>query len=175
MIAVQPVLGLHHAAYRCRDAEETRAFYEDVLGLPLTHLVQSDTVPSTGAYCPYVHVFFELMDGSSIAFFDLGDNVAALPSPNTPDWINHIAFAVETVEAVKAMKERLEAHGIEVIGIIDHEIIQSIYFYDPNGIRLELTVQTATDTEMQKHRSVAHQQLRAWQVQKMKNRAAVSG
>ena len=55
-----PVRGLHHFAYRCRDAEETRQFYEDVLGLPLAHLIQEDRVPSTGEYCPYVHIFFEM-------------------------------------------------------------------------------------------------------------------
>ena len=74
-----PVLGLHHFAWRCRDAEETRHFYEDVLGLQLVHVIRLDRVPSTGEYCPYVHVFFEMADGSNIAFFDLGDATAALP------------------------------------------------------------------------------------------------
>ena len=61
--------GLHHFAWRCRDAEETRRFYEDLLGLPLSHIIRLDHVPSTGEYCPYVHLFFEMADGSSIAFF----------------------------------------------------------------------------------------------------------
>ena len=68
---------LHHFAYRCRDAEETRHFYEDILGLPLKHVIRLDHVPSTGEYCPYVHVFFQMRDGSYIAFFDLGDDVTA--------------------------------------------------------------------------------------------------
>ena len=75
-----PVLGLHHFAWRCRDSEETRRFYEDLLGLPLVHVIKSDHVPSTGEYCPYVHIFFQMRDGSYIAFFDLGDDVTALPS-----------------------------------------------------------------------------------------------
>ena len=58
-----PVLGLHHFAWRCRDAEETRHFYEDILGMPLVHLIHKDTVPSTGEYCPYVHIFFRMHDG----------------------------------------------------------------------------------------------------------------
>ncbi len=62
------------SAWRCRDAEETRHFYEDILGLPLVHLVQADNVPSTGEYCPYVHIFLRLRDGSHLAFFDLGDD-----------------------------------------------------------------------------------------------------
>ncbi len=70
---------LHHYAYRARDGEETRHFYEDILGLPLYHIIQSDIVPSTGEYCPYTHFFFRLQDGSFIAFFDLGDDQAAEP------------------------------------------------------------------------------------------------
>src|SRR3954468_18394843 len=84
-----PIHQLHHYAYRARDAEETRHFYEDILGLPLYHIIQADHVPSTGDYCPYTHIFFRLKDGSFIAFFDLGDDEAALPSPNTPAWVNH--------------------------------------------------------------------------------------
>ena len=74
--APAPIQQLHHYAYRARDAEETRHFYEDILGLPLYHIIQSDYVPSTGEYCPYTHFFFRLQDGSFIAFFDLGDDQA---------------------------------------------------------------------------------------------------
>src|SRR5690625_4261612 len=85
-----PINSLHHFAWRCRDSEETRHFYEDILGLPLVHVIKSDHVPSTGEYCPYVHIFFQMRDGSYIAFFDLGDNTVAAPSPNTPSWVNHL-------------------------------------------------------------------------------------
>jgi glyoxylase I family protein len=95
--APPPIQQLHHYAYRARDAEETRHFYEDILGLPMYHIIQSDHVPSTGEYCPYTHFFFRLQDGSFIAFFDLGDDEAALPSPNTPQWVNHIAFRVNHI------------------------------------------------------------------------------
>ena len=98
------IKGLHHFAYRCRDAEETRHFYEDVLGLPLAHLIKLDHVPSTGEYCPYVHVFFQMGDGSYIAFFDLGDNVIADPSPNTPAWVNHLALEMETEEELLLLR-----------------------------------------------------------------------
>src|SRR5438552_4738629 len=90
--APAPVHQLHHVAYRCRDAEETRQFYEDILGLPLYHIIQSDHVPSTGEYCPYTHFFFRLQDGSFIAFFDLANDEAALPSPNTPSRADHITL-----------------------------------------------------------------------------------
>jgi len=153
---------LHHYAYRAKDAEETRHFYEDILGLPLYHIIQSDHVPSTGEYCPYTHFFFRLLDGSFIAFFDLGDDEAALPSPNTPVWVNHIAFRVDTVEELEHAKARLQAHGIEVLGITDHHVFQSIYFFDPNGIRLELTVQTGSKETMHKESLDAHERLKLW-------------
>ena len=154
-----PIQQLHHYAYKARDAEETRQFYEDILGLPLYHIIQSDYVPSTGEYCPYTHFFFRLKDGSFIAFFDLGDDVKAEPSPNTPLWVNHIAFRVDTVQELENTKKRLEAHGIEVLGVTDHHIFHSIYFFDPNGIRLELSAQLADEEQMAKDSTVAHARL----------------
>ena len=163
-----PVRGLHHFAWRCRDAEETRRFYEDLLGLPLVHVIKSDHVPSTGEYCPYVHIFFQMADGSYVAFFDLGDNVNALPSPNTPAWVNHLALRVDSVEALLAAKARLEAAGVEVLGVTDHHIIESIYFFDPNGIRLELTTPTVPPAVMQAHARRAHADLADWTRSKTK-------
>ncbi len=161
-----PVLGLHHFAWRCRDSEETRAFYEDLLGLPLVHVIRSDVVPSTGEHCPYVHIFFRMADGSNLAFFDLGDGAIAEPSPNTPAWVNHIALRVESVEALHAAKARLEQAGVEVLGVTDHHVIESIYFFDPNGIRLELTVPTASAETMARHADEAHVAVAAWTLEK---------
>ncbi len=157
---------LHHYAYRARDAEETRHFYEDILGLPLYHIIQSDHVPSTGEFCPYTHFFFRLQDGSFIAFFDLGDDQAALPSPNTPAWVNHISFRVDSQQALLDMKTRLEGHGVEVLGITDHHIFHSIYFFDPNGIRLELTAQHADEFQMLQESKMTHARLAEWTVRK---------
>ena len=153
---------LHHYAYKSRDAEETRHFYEDILGLPLYHIIQSDYVPSTGEYCPYTHFFFRLQDGSFIAFFDLGDDVKPEPSPNTPLWVNHIAFRVNTVQELENTKARLQAHGVDVLGVTDHHIFKSIYFFDPNGIRLELAAQVASAEQMQKESTTARARLDAW-------------
>lgn len=162
MPAASPVLGLHHFAHRCRNAEETRHFYEDILGMPLVHVIKADNVPSTGEYCPYVHIFFQMQDGSSVAFFDLGDNQAPDPSPNTPSWVNHLALRVPNVEALDAMKKRLEQHGISVLGVTDHSFVKSIYFFDPNGFRLEFTTQTATEEEIEEFAAVAHDVLKKW-------------
>jgi glyoxylase I family protein len=164
--APPPIQQLHHYAYRSRDAEETRHFYEDILGLPLYHIIQSDYVPSTGEYCPYTHFFFRLQDGSFIAFFDLGDDEAALPSPNTPQWVNHISFRVDSQQALRDMKARLEVHGVQVLGVTDHHIFHSIYFFDPNGIRLELTAQLADEFQMLQESRTAHARLAEWTARK---------
>lgn len=160
--AAAAIQGLHHFAWRCRSAEQTRHFYEDLLGLTLVHVIRADHVPSTGEYCPYVHIFFRLGDGSYIAFFDLGDNTAAEPSPNTPAWVNHLALRVDSTDTLQQTRARLLAAGVEVIGPTDHHIIQSIYFFDPNGLRLELTVPTVDAAEMQRLAGRAHADLAAW-------------
>ena len=160
--APAPIQQLHHYAYRARDAEETRHFYEDILGLPMYHIIQSDYVPSTGEYCPYTHFFFRLQDGSFIAFFDLGNDEAALPSPNTPAWVNHVAFRVNTIAELEAMKARLLAHNVEVLGVTDHHIFKSIYFFDPNGHRLELAADCATPEMFGKLDDVKWEMLEEW-------------
>lgn len=157
-----PLQGLHHFAYRCRDAEETRQFYEDLLGLPFVCTVTSDLVPSTGEYCPYFHLFFEMKDGSYLAFFDLGDNQVTTPDPKTPAWVNHIALQVESVEELKKAKTRLEEAGVRVVGLTDHHFIESIYFFDPNGIRLELTTRTGSAEMMINKKREAKTELKKW-------------
>jgi catechol 2,3-dioxygenase-like lactoylglutathione lyase family enzyme len=163
---------LNHFAWRCRDAEETRAFYEDLLGLPLAHIIREDHVPSTGEYCPYTHIFFRMADGSFMAFFDLGDDVAAEPSPNTPSWVNHIALQVPDRASLIDAKDRLAAAGVEVLGITDHKIIHSIYFFDPNGFRVELTTWAVDQAYMDRAAVDARQQLDAWTEEK---RARLAG
>ena len=167
-----PVLGLHHFAWRCRDSEETRKFYEDILGLPLAHVIKSDFVPSTGEHCPYVHIFFRMNDGSFLAFFDLGDDTVALPSANTPPWVNHIALRLGSMADLIEYKARLEAAGIDVLGITDHHIIKSIYFFDPNGIRVELTTPTVPTETMHELAKQAHADNATWQSEKQRRRTA---
>ncbi|MEX2454455.1 MAG: VOC family protein [Rhodospirillaceae bacterium] len=162
MAELRRINGLHHYAYRCRNAEETRSFYEDLLGLPLAHVIRADTVPSTGADDPYVHLFFEFGDGSYIAFFDLGDERSCTPDPDTPSWVNHFAMQVGSLPELEGWKTRLEAAGIEVVGITDHGFVRSVYFFDPNGIRLEITCETADAAARREFREDAHAALRAW-------------
>jgi glyoxylase I family protein len=148
--------GLHHYAYRCRDGEETRHFYEDVLGLPLVAAVAHDHVPSTGDQHPYVHIFFALCDGSMLAFFDLFDGLACAPDPATPPWVNHLALRVDGRAALETAQERLGREGVDTVGIVDHGWFDSIYFFDPNGIRLELVSVTASDAELADMAARAH-------------------
>jgi catechol 2,3-dioxygenase-like lactoylglutathione lyase family enzyme len=167
-----PIQGLHHYAYRCRDAEQTRAFYEDLLGLPLAHVIRADHVPSTGEYCPYVHIFFQMRDGSFLAFFDLGDDTAALPSPNTPAWVNHLALTVAGEGELEQAKARLQAAGVDVVGVTDHKFVKSIYFFDPNGIRLELTTVTAGADYLDNASASARAKCDAWTQEKALRPAA---
>tara|TARA_Y100001970_G_scaffold184465_1_gene224351 strand:+ start:169 stop:747 length:579 start_codon:yes stop_codon:yes gene_type:complete len=162
MTALNRISGLHHYAYRCRNAEETRSFYEDLLCLPLAHVIQANEVPSTGASDPYVHLFFEFANGSYIAFFDLGDETASIPDPQTPSWVNHFAMHVDTVDEVETWKVRLEDADIKVVGVTDHGFVKSIYFFDPNGIRLEITCETIGESKRQEHRNDAHAALKSW-------------
>jgi glyoxylase I family protein len=116
-----------------------------------------------------------MTDGSCLAFFDLGDNVLPQPSPNTPEWVNHIALRVDTVAQLETMKARLEAHGIAVLGVTDHRVFQSIYFFDPNGIRLELCAQLASDAQMNSEKKGIHEKIAAWSKEKAERLAQPTG
>jgi catechol-2,3-dioxygenase len=100
--------------------------------------------------------------GNILAFFELPCSPAMGRDENTPDWVQHIAFKVGSVEELVATKARLESAGIEVIGITDHTIFKSIYFFDPNGHRLELAADTATPEMSRKLDDVKWQMLEEW-------------
>ena len=125
---------LHHNAYRCRDSEETRAFYEDFLGLPLTEALAIGET-ATGRQARVLHTFFRLDDGSSLAFFEAPDEPFTFKRQR--DFDLHIALEVSP-EALRAMFEKGKAAGIETRGPTDHGTIESIYFRDPNGYVIEL-------------------------------------
>jgi catechol-2,3-dioxygenase len=104
-----------------------------------------------------------MADGSSLAFFDLGDDVAAAPSPNTPQWCNHMALQVGSVEELDRAHKRLVEAGVEVVGPLHHDgYVKSIYFADPNGARLELTTPTASAETLAGYREKARRELDAW-------------
>lgn len=159
------IKGLHHAAFRCKDARETVDFYTGVLGLKFIHAMGEDKVPSTGQYSPHIHIFFEMEDGSCIAFFEcpVDKGEPSGRDPETPGWIQHFAFRVKDKETLLKAKADLEAKGISVIGPTNHDdFLLSIYFFDPSGHRLELSVHTATPEMDQVFKDEAMKVLDLW-------------
>ncbi len=132
--------GIHHVAYRCIDAKETVDWYERHLGMTFLLAFSEDKVPSTGEPDPYMHIFLDAGRGNVLAFFELPNSPTMGLDPNTPAWVQHLAIEVESDAVLAQTKAELEAAGIDVVGPTDHTLFRSIYFFDPNGHRLELTV-----------------------------------
>ena len=153
---------IHHVAYRCRDARETVEFYRDVLGMEFTTAFAEDHVPSTGEYDPYMHIFLDCGGGNVIAFFELPNQPDMGKDPNTPAWVQHIAFEVADLDALLAAKAHIEAQGIDVVGPTFHGIFRSIYFFDPNGHRLELACNIGTPEQYAELKRVAPLMLAEW-------------
>ncbi|MEM7608869.1 MAG: VOC family protein [Myxococcota bacterium] len=133
---------IHHVAYRCRDAKETVEWYVKYLNMDFVLAIAEDQVPSTGEPDPYMHVFLDAGAGNILAFFELPTKKPMGRDENTPAWVQHLALEVESEAVLTEMKARLEADGIEVVGPTDHTLFRSIYFFDPNGHRLELAAST---------------------------------
>ena len=154
--------GIHHVAYRCKDARQTVEFYRDVLDMEYTTAFAEDNVPSTGEYDPDMHVFLDAGGGNVLAFFELPNQKDMGRDENTPKWVQHIAFRVNTVDELLAAKAKAEAKGIDVLGPTDHGIFKSIYFFDPNGHRVELAADTGTAEELAELKRVAPEMLEEW-------------
>ncbi len=163
---------IHHVAYRCKDAKQTVDFYKKYLNMDLLVCIAEDKVPSTKEPNPYMHVFLDAGNGNILAFFEITGQKEMSRDLNTPQWVQHIAFRLKDVAAVAAAKKELEEKGIEVLGITDHGIIQSIYFFDPNGHRLELTCAIGTEKEMHELKAIAPQMLEEWNRTKQPPRQA---
>ena len=150
---------LHHNAYRCRDSEQTRGFYEDFLGLPLAGTLEIKQT-RTGRATNTLHTFYRLDDGSFLAFFEAPD----LPFEFKPqhDFDLHIALEVER-PALQDMLDKGKAQGIETRGPSDHGFIDSIYFRDPNGYVIELCAKReGHDAAMDPARNGAREKLQRW-------------
>jgi catechol 2,3-dioxygenase-like lactoylglutathione lyase family enzyme len=163
---------IHHAAYRCKDARETVEFYRDMLDMEFKLAFAEDHVPSTGEPDPYMHVFLDAGMGNVLAFFELPNSPDMGKDPNTPEWVQHIAFEVDSMKTLLSTKARLQAAGLEVLGPIDHGIFDSIYFFDPNGHRLELAADKGTPEQLRELKAVAWDMLDEWSVTKQAPRHA---
>jgi catechol 2,3-dioxygenase-like lactoylglutathione lyase family enzyme len=157
-----PIERIHHVAYRCKDAKQTVEWYRTHLGMEFVLAIAEDRVPSTHEPDPYMHLFLDAGGGNVLAFFELPHSPAMGRDEATPAWVQHIAFKVGSVDELAATKARLEAAGIEVVGITDHAIFKSIYFFDPNGHRLELAADTATPEQLRKLDEVKWAMLEEW-------------
>src|SRR5579875_2428949 len=120
---------LNHVAYVTWDTAATVAFYRDVMGMRLVSYATGEEVPSTGEKAPFLHTFFEMTDGSCIAFFQ----IKGLPDEHidtpVPKWARHIALSVDSEEELMEAWRHLQDQGIEVRGPVDHEgIWKSLYF-----------------------------------------------
>jgi catechol 2,3-dioxygenase-like lactoylglutathione lyase family enzyme len=131
---------LSHVAYITHDTAATVRFYRELLGMELVNAVLDDSIPSTGDPVPYFHSFFRMADGSTVAFFEAPELPPQAPAPHPAyDVFQHLALQVDSKETVDSWRDWLVENGVEVLGPVDHKIIYSIYFHDPNGLRLEIT------------------------------------
>jgi catechol 2,3-dioxygenase-like lactoylglutathione lyase family enzyme len=158
---------LHHHAFQARDMEATRHFYEDILAMPLIGTWVERVNPVTGQPDNYVHTFFEMNDGSCLAFFQFKSDRTTLDTSlnkfaDTNPFAHHIALTVNGKDEIAYFKKRLAEHGIEVFET-DHGYCYSIYFHDPNGMQVELTTNVAQTAEMMREAGrTAHETLERW-------------
>jgi catechol 2,3-dioxygenase-like lactoylglutathione lyase family enzyme len=164
--------GIHHAAYRCRNAKETVDWYVRMLGMTYTTAFAEDHVPSTGEYDPYMHVFLDAGNGNVLAFFELPGQPEMGRDTNTPAWVQHLAFRVGSLDELLAAKAHLEAEGVAVLGPTHHGIFKSIYFFDPNGHRIELACDIGSDDQYAELARVAPLMLDEWNATKKAPRHA---
>ena len=157
------IKGLHHNAYRCRDSERTRRFYEEFLGLPLAGTLEIHETKS-GRKTDTLHTFYGLDDGSYLAFFEAPDMPFEFKVQH--DYDLHIALEVERA-ALEAMLAKGRASGIDTRGVSHHGFIDSIYFRDPNGYVIELTCKReGHDAAMDPRSNGAREKLDRWQAAK---------
>ena len=156
---------LHHNAYRCRSAEETRHFYEDLLGMPLVAALIEPIDPVTNKPDPYMHLYFELADGSCLAFFDFPSHFErekATFEPNNP-FMHHIALEVKGEHILQEYMRRIKEAGIDFMEL-DHGYCHSIYIPDPNGMLVELTTNVdVTEQFFDDAAATAHSDLARWE------------
>lgn len=160
---LKPLGNIHHLALRCRDAEQTRWFYEDVLGLKLAAALSLEQSPGTAQERPFLHLFLELGDGNYIAFFDEPGHARPEHFELKDSYDIHIAFETGSRESMLAWRDKIAAAGDFIFGPIDHDFVESVYFFDPNGYALEITHKTsAHDAVISHEEREARRQLAEW-------------
>lgn len=154
---------IHHVAYRCKDAKETVDWYKKNLNMDYTLAFAENHVPSTHEPDPYMHIFLDAGMGNVLAFFELPTKPEMGRDENTPAWVQHLALKVADRDTLIAYKEHLEKNGVEVLGVTDHSVFHSIYFFDPNGHRIELAYDDPEAAAMaEKAAAVKEEMLEEW-------------
>ncbi len=177
------IKGIHHAAFRCRDAEQTRYFYEDVMGLNLAAALDLEmgrvnpkpfgSAPKEMPF-PFMHLFFEMGDGRYIAFFDVPGDVKEEYFDMQWGLDRHVAFEVESEVEQSEIRKRWEEYGCEVWGPTDHEFVKSIYTFDPNGIAIEVTYRVPEhDAVMAREASAGVSNIDNWTEETAEQKAAL--
>ncbi len=140
---------IHHVAYRCANAKKTVLWYKKFMNMDFILAIAENKVPSTKEKDPYMHIFLDAGAGNVLAFFELPNSKPAtkVTDPNTPVWCQHIAFKIGTMEEMYETKKKWEDGGLEVVGPTNHGLFMALYTYDPDGNRLELSVDIGTPEE----------------------------
>lgn len=154
---------LFHHAFRAKDSEETRHFYEDLLGMPLIATFVETQDPTTGGPLNYIHTYFGTGDGGALAFFQFAeDNISPSGFQPVNPFDQHIALYMDSLESLREVQARLEAEGVKVLEV-DHGYCYSLYSHDPNGLQVEVAVDVPnTEQIMAEARLTAHETLRQW-------------
>ncbi len=155
------IIRLHHSAYRCKDSEKTRIFYEDFLGMPLVKTLKIEN-SKTKRKITVLHTFYQMFDGSHIAFFE--EPLEYFEFKSQRDYDLHIALEVEENTLEYMYKKGINSN-VSTRGIVDHGFIKSIYLRDPNGYVVELTTKTSMGKN-KKTETSAHHTLKKWQKSK---------
>jgi glyoxylase I family protein len=159
-VGANSVRHIHHHAYACWDSEETRHFYEDILGMPLVAtIVLKDPRRTDGSM--YCHTFFEVADGSVLAFFEHTSLFHPKHTAARSGSHRMVALEVEGDATVRQFKRKLDAAGVTNT-LIDHGASLSLRFDDPNGLTLELMANIATSHYERSSRASAHSDLQRW-------------
>lgn len=153
---------IHHVAYRCIDAKKTAQWYKEKLNMDLVLSIAENEVPSTKEPDPYMHIFLNAGNENVLAFFEIPNSPDMGRDNNTPVWVQHLALRVNSVDDLLEAKAELESKGVDVLGPTDHTIFKSIYFFDPNGHRLELAANTGTPAQYKQLNSVAQIMVDEW-------------
>ncbi len=134
--------GVHHLALITNDMDATVRFYHGVLGCPLVAHLGTPT---------FRHYFFQIGEGSTVAFFEYADKVDEFAKPagvfdKRAIQFDHLSLHLRDQAALEALADRLREHQCEVTVVVDHDVMRSIYFTDPNGIALEASCWMADAT-----------------------------